>query len=553
MTLPEPFDQPPEISPPALLDSRFESEEEDFLSFSEEDAAFFEKEDEKEPLIHAPDPVPTTRTFLYWLLSAALNIVVLILLGLIFFPERMKPIALDAIFSDRLGDQLETMTLDEGNINPTQAESYAVTIPEVGEINDFVVFDKPDREFIDDVNAPFFDQSRIDIADLLTGRTDPGTKNDLLSKYGGNKKTSEAVRLGLLWLKKQQLKGGNWSLKGPYRDGVSRAIADNPTAATGMALLAFQGDGNTRFQGDHKTVVRNGWKWLVKQQADNGSFFDSGNSSSRFYTQAICTIALCELIAMEGRSGKGADLRGNAQKAVDYLVQRQNPKLGGWRYDVETAEKWINEGKTGRKREIFETAVDSDLSVTGWVLMALESARVANLFVPQTTFDKVSDFLDSVSADDGAKYYYRKEEKSLRASMTATGLLCREYLGWDRKNPTLLRGAATLVEPENLIHYPDKDSQKRGSQAEYINVYGWYSASMTLKHLGPYHPLWRQWNDALNSAMPENQEPAGSEEAGSWDPSQDAYFFGGGRLYVTSLSILCLEVYYRHLSLYLNP
>ena len=176
----------------------------------------------------------------------------------------------------------------------------------------------PDRLEFDEKSDSILTQteaSRIDITSLFDGRTDPGTKNDLLSKYGGNQRTVDAVNRGLAWLKKQQLPDGSWSLQEPYRNG---AITDNHTAATGLALLAFQGDGNTRFSGKYHSQVRKAWKWLLKQQAENGSFFreTEGISTGRFYTQAICTIGICELIGMEKKGGKGKDLLNAAQKAV---------------------------------------------------------------------------------------------------------------------------------------------------------------------------------------------------------------------------------------------
>ena len=539
-----PFDPSrPSVSsaPPTLEPETFEREA---PRLSEKDAAFFEQESASEPLVHTDDARLTVRTSLYWLLSFSLNMVLLIILALLFFPLPAEPIVVEAIFSDQIGDQLEIMTLDEGNLNPTSGEEYRLDVPENTRVDDLNVFEEKEREFLDNMPAPFFDQSRIEMSQLLSGRTDPGTKNDLLAKYGGTKETREAVRLGLLWLKKQQNSNGSWSLKGPYRDGINATFVDNPEAATGLALLAFQGDGHSRSLGEHKETVRKGWNWLVKRQGEDGSFFQEGTASNRFYTQAICTIALCELIAMEREEGKGAEFRAVAQHAVDYLVRWQNKKLGGWRY---------------------EEGVGSDLSVTGWVLMALETARVADLFVPPETFERVSGFLDSVAYDGGAQYIYRPEESSKRASMTATGLLCREYLGWDRKNETLLRGAAILIRPENLVRFEalPEDAEESGAEAEFgvenqekrydTNVYGWYSASMALKHLGPYNKYWRAWNKVMSAELPRRQNPPKSAEAGSWNPETDQYRFGGGRLYVTTLSILCLEVYYRHLSLYLNP
>ena len=73
---------------------------------------------------------------------------------------------------------------------------------------------------------------------------------------------------------------------------------------------------------------------------------------------------------------------------------------------------------------------------------------------------------------------------------------------------------------------------------------------MALKGLGPYNQYWRIWNKVLSSELPKRQVPPNSQEAGSWNPESDEYAFGGGRLYVTCLSILSLEVYYRHLSIY---
>ncbi|MBQ1456262.1 MAG: terpene cyclase/mutase family protein [Thermoguttaceae bacterium] len=471
------------------------------------------------------------------LLSVVLNFIIFIALALLLIPLGSKPPVLVAVFSDRIGDQLDTLTEDEGNLNPVKADEPFSELTEDVRVDDVNVFELEEKEFRDNAAAPFFDQSRIDIRDLLRGRTDPGLKDDLLSKYGGTVQTREAVRRGLLWMVKQQQKNGSWSLKEPYRDGITKTFVDNKTAASGLALLALEGDGNTRWEGEHKNAVKKGWQWLLKQQNEDGSFFgcakqgEVSSSGGRFYTQAVVTIALCELIVMERSSGRSDDLRTVAQKSVDYLVKWQNRELGGWRYD---------EG------------IGSDLSVTGWCTMALQTARAAELYVPQETLDRISSFLDSVAYDEGAQYCYSPTSREKRPSMTATGLLCREYLGWDRKNPALLAGAEILTRPENLVRYedPQKADRQPGMALFQTNVYGWYSAAMMLKHLGPYNKYWQTWNKAMSAEIPARQCPEGNSEAGSWDPDLDSYRFGGGRLYVTALSILCLEVYYRHLSLY---
>ncbi|MGI5831448.1 MAG: prenyltransferase/squalene oxidase repeat-containing protein [Thermoguttaceae bacterium] len=537
------FDPPPFFSPEENGDER------DYV-LTREDAAYLDQVAESDPLFSESDPIPLSKKVMSGLVSGVVNITILILLALVFFQGKVKPIKVDAVFSDREGDQLDTETLDEGNLAPNPADDYRLTVPDVGELSDIVA---PERLGSDTDHESLWhasEASHTDITSLFDGRTDPGTKNDLLAKYGGNKQTVDAVGRGLLWLKKQQRADGSWSLQQPYRNG---AMAENPTAATGLALLAFQGDGNTRYNGEYLHQVRKAWKWLLKQQSADGCFFREGVSTGRFYTQAVCTIAIAELVGMEKRVGKGKDLLDIAQKAVDYLVERQNDRLGGWRYDVEQHETWVMVRQKERKLVVKEMAIESDLSVTGWCLMALISARAAGLYVPDETLEKVSGFLDRVAVEGGSSYFYALNERAQRPSMTATGLLCREYLGWDRSDPLLLKGAATLVRKENLVRYPTVGREEDGSESrQRTNVYGWYSASMMLKHLGANHEYWRAWNKALCREMPAHQEPENSPEAGSWDPTADDYCFGGGRLYVTCLSICCMEVYYRHLALYEN-
>jgi hypothetical protein len=65
---------------------------------------------------------------------------------------------------------------------------------------------------------------------------------------------------------------------------------------------------------------------------------------------------------------------------------------------------------------------------------------------------------------------------------------------------------------------------------------------------------WATWNAALRDAIVGNQVRAG-KMAGSWHPTKPRgadheYAEAGGRLYLTCLCILTLEVYYRHMPLY---
>ncbi len=208
----------------------------------------------------------------------------------------------------------------------------------------------------------------------------------------------------------------------PYSNGAN---VDNPVAATAMAMLALLGAGNTHLQGEYRENVKNGIYYLRNLQDKNGFFARDIPNNQRSYSQAQCTIVVCELYAMT----KDPSLKDVADDAITYALYAQSPE-GGWRYQPKT---------------------DSDVSVTGWFLMALMSARMAGLSVPPGPLQKVSDYLDTVQYEDGALYGYSTLERGPRLSMTAEGLLCRQYLGWKPYEMPMRVGAEAILEnPINI-------------------------------------------------------------------------------------------------------
>jgi hypothetical protein len=355
------------------------------------------------------------------------------------------------------------------------------------------------------------DLPATDISLALTGR-EPSMKQALLKAFGGTRGTEGAVGLGLRWLATQQRRNGTWSLKGPYSDGGN---SENVEAATAMALLAFQGAGFTPAGNPthpFTRVVRRGSKVLLQRMKNDGRFYDDVAETHTMYTQAQCTIALCELYAMTG----DARYHDASQKAVDYCVRVQSPQ-GGWRYLPDPAKG------------------ESDTSVTGWMVAALETARMAGIEVPSPVFERIEQFFDSVARDGGSRYAYQSQAGAT-LTLTAEGLLCRQYLGWSRDDPRLNAGAEYLL--NNLPNW-----NKR-------NVYYWYHATQFLHHMEG--DAWRKWNLVMRKTLPDHQVTRGRER-GSWDPTGDRWRGEGGRLYTTCLSLYILEVYYRHLPLYERP
>lgn len=435
-----------------------------------------------------------------WLVSLVVHMVMLLIMGLIVYhSSNDQRQLLELVYAEEFGVQLEDPNLNSGLLEMTDLSESVLSNDTIEVSDPFAAPPIPDP--LNDANAATMDiQAPIGMA--LTGR-EKGKKEALLGKYGGTALTEEAVKLGLEWLKKNQGRNGLWRLDGPYRDGGG---ADNPAAATAMALLAFQGAGNTHKEGPFRKEVEKGWAALLALQDRDGMFAHNGRE--RLYTQAQCTIAICELYGMT----KDASFKKPAQLAVDYAVRTQS-REGGWRYTP---------------------GEDADLSVTGWFVMALQSARMAGLDVPSPTLDKISAYLDTVSTENGSRYFYRSGEQTPTVTMTAEALLCRQYLQWSRKDPRLQDGVDYIL--QNPIDWAgDK------------NVYYWYYATQVTHHMEGEH--WKKWNEVMRTVLPKRQEKTGSE-AGSWSPDNDRWGLFAGRLYETCLCIYMLEVYYRHLPIY---
>jgi len=442
-----------------------------------------------------------------WLVSLIVHLVFLVILGLwIVAPRQANIVQLEVALdepSEDLGEQLDDrpLTISDEHLDTEEV----VTPQDLPEVDDPFAA-PPELEITPEGMDATSDLESTLSGMALDGRQE-GMRQAMLTAFGGNGQSEAAVQSGLEWLARQQRPDGSWSLKGPYSDG---SITENRAAATAMAMLAFQGAGHTHVQGQFQKNVAKALRWLLKQQDKEGNFFKEGPHNHPLYTQAQCTIALCELWAMT----RDTQLRAAAEKAVAYCVYSQDPGLGGWKYHPRAG---------------------SDTSVTGWMVMALQSAKMGGLRVPQMTFDRVGRYLDDVASHGGARYPYMRNG-SETPSMTAEALLCREYSGWDRYDPRLESGVKYIM--RNLPTWNDR------------NVYYWYYATQVLHHLEG--EPWETWNHVMRDLLVEKQVHDGPE-SGSWDPNSptpDRWGGYGGRLFVTSLSIYILEVYYRHLPIY---
>ncbi len=363
-------------------------------------------------------------------------------------------------------------------------------------------------------------------APAFRGR-DPRRRGQVAQSRGGSPQTERAVEAGLAFLARHQMPDGSWSLhrfaqgKGyPPSVGLGRMQSD--TAATGLALLAFLGAGYTHQQGKYRQEVAAGLKWLIERQKPNGDLFTGGSRYAWLYSHGIAAIALCEAYGMT----QDPQLRRPAQRAVDFIVAAQHPTLGGWRY---------------------APRVGTDTSVSGWQLMALKSAEMAGLNVPEEVYSRLRTWLQQAQwPEDVALYVYRpkaryQHQRTPSRAMTAEALLMQLYLGTSPQSTMIQRGARYLG--RNLPSFGSPGRLQR-------DTYYWYYATQVMFHAGGEH--WDRWNRRQRALLVNTQVQEGPL-AGSWDPLgrlPDRWGAEGGRIYVTAMHLLILEVYYRHLPLY---
>lgn len=358
--------------------------------------------------------------------------------------------------------------------------------------------------------------------------------------------SEQALRDALTWLAIHQSRAGYWDadefmLEDRWPDQPSSTGKGNPVVdvgLTGLALLAFLGDGNTPSEGLHSEPVARAVNWLRSVQRDDGLFGEEvGNPT--LYNQAIATLALSEAYRLSGRS---PTLRPAVQKAAQVLVRARNP-YGAWRYGL-------------------EPNGDNDTSITGWMVFALKSVHDAGIPVDKSCFDGAAAWLDSMTdarsgrtgyawADGGgdpgslparganaARFPAERSE-----SLTAVALLCRIFMS-DAANLRRWEDHpqhALLAKQADLLRARPPRWEEGGS----LDFYYWYYATYALNQWGG--AAWKEWERALGKALlpAQRRENPHDNFHGSWDPA-DAWGDDGGRVYSTAVCALMMEVYYRY-------
>ncbi|MFH1378543.1 MAG: prenyltransferase/squalene oxidase repeat-containing protein [Planctomycetota bacterium] len=319
------------------------------------------------------------------------------------------------------------------------------------------------------------------------------------------------------WLARHQEPDGHWdNIK--YGGNAEK----HDPAQTGLALMAFLASGHSEKAGIYKDNVVRAVKWLRDHQQPNGAFADGWG-----YNHAICALAMTEAADMANVK----ETKQSAQKAVDYSVNihqiGEGSNKSGWRYAPKAAA--------------------ADISVSGWFIMQLKSAKVAKLKVPFDAFEGAEAFLKSVEVNEnkddpygGHRYAYMADpdndsQKIATGMRTAIGIMSRQFMGTPRDE--LQGGVQFMLQQKGVPSW--------GAGGDAVDWYYWYYASMVTYQMG--NDFFKQWSDAMLSALGEHQIHGG-DNGGSWDPT--GRYASEGRVFSTSMGALCMSVWWRKATLY---
>lgn len=327
-----------------------------------------------------------------------------------------------------------------------------------------------------------------------------------------------AVDRGLHYLAGKQNADGSWPggmgggvVFGP-RGQQMMAAGNGDIAVTSLAVMAFLSAGQVPGEGRYGPAVERGVRWVLEKQGRNGVFAPPGGHE--MYHHGIATLMLAEAVGMT--SGELAPhLRAGLERAVAVILtsQRQRGRTamtGGWRYRA------VDDG-------------DSDLSVTGWQLLALRAAKNVGCDIPAEYIQAAVGYVKRSQAGNGGFQY--QPGSQVTVPCTGVGVLCLELSGKEyHLSDEVLAGGKYLFDhplAPNSAHF----------------YYGIYYVSQALFQMGGQY--WAAYRPALHKTLLERNPPNGE---GAWGGR--GFDAGHGPAYATAMSILALTVEYRFLPIY---
>jgi hypothetical protein len=306
--------------------------------------------------------------------------------------------------------------------------------------------------------------------------------------------TEIAAERGLAYIASQQLEAGNFS-----------GWRGKSTGIVSLAGMAYLSKGHLPGRGPYGENVNRCIDYVLSRARDNG-LLTQARGIETMYAHNIATLFLSEVSGMvdPGRQKKVATALAAAVKVIldAQAVPKSERFKGGWRYQPDTTQ--------------------SDVSCSGWALMALKSARLNGAPVPDEAIANAVDYLWRHYDPESGGFGYTSAQP--KETLAGCGLLCIELTGGHGDPRTLKTGDYILSTVDTL-------------GAARHELYGnYYNAQAMFQLGGKYWARYAAW--MYPHYLPKQKKD------GSWGGSMF------GNIYSTSMVLLAMGVPYRQLPIY---
>ena len=319
--------------------------------------------------------------------------------------------------------------------------------------------------------------------------------NSVFQKH--RKEVESSVERALSYLAKAQHGDGT------YDGGHGRSVG-----IVALAGMAFLSAGHTPGYGQYAENIDRCIDYVLESQRSNGLLDRGDSGNGLMYAHNIAALFLSEISGMvePERQKKLEKVLGRATELIlrAQALPKQEKHVGGWRYKPESR--------------------DSDLSCSGWALMALRSAKLNGAQIPDEAIESAVGYVLRNHDPKSGRFGYN-DPWGHSETLTGCGLLCLELCG--------LHGRESSYRSGEYILSTRKNSVRRSHE-----FYGNYYNAQAMFQLGGAY--WEKYADWMYGEYLPRQEPSGS-----WGRGR-----GRGDAYVTAMVVLSFTVPYRQLPIY---
>jgi hypothetical protein len=336
-------------------------------------------------------------------------------------------------------------------------------------------------------------------------------------------RVDDAVERSLEWLAGQQ-----------EADGSFPSIQIGQPGVTSLCVMAFLAHGHMPGEGRYGKQLERATDYVLESQKPSGLLTRVGPEGASInrgvsheigeaaaYNHAIASLMLSELYGMS-QTERSARIQEVVAKALSASLEMQSWEKapagdrGGWRY-------------VGRP--VYGT--DSDLSVTGWELMFLRSARNAGFDVPKQSIDDAVAYIRRCFHQEYGTFLYMqgKGAQDLRSrAMAGAGILALAHAGFHESQEA--KKSADWLLRYNFDKYNQIEPFE---QQWYIDRYHYslFNSCQAMYQLGGSY--WEKFFPGAVRTSLKNQQRDGSWQA-------ESHFNDGkfGNAYTTALVVMSL-------------